>query len=183
METDLFQTFSNTLMIYQNISCLQNIANVLFKASHMVKQDNSVLFIDIWQFNGKKHTLLRTCTLVLIYRDNNVESEYFFHLTVMLFKILSFAEAMTYSCFCELMKRMSSNFPHGGAMDTHFANMRSLIQVDIYACIHYYSVHCCYKLYCSWDQCSLWDIQQPIVFVLYICLSIVNVNLGPNFFL
>ena len=38
-------------------------------------------------------------------------------------------EAKTYSCFCQLMKRMSSNFPHGGAMDTHFANMRSLIQV------------------------------------------------------
>ena len=29
------------------------------------------------------------------------------------------------------MKRMSSNFPHGGAMDTHFANMRSLIQVAL----------------------------------------------------
>ncbi len=27
------------------------------------------------------------------------------------------------------MKRMSQNFPTGGAMDTHFANMRSLIQV------------------------------------------------------
>ncbi|XP_033113509.1 small G protein signaling modulator 1-like [Anneissia japonica] len=38
-------------------------------------------------------------------------------------------ESKTYSCFCELMKRMSKNFPHGGAMDTHFANMRSLIQV------------------------------------------------------
>lgn len=38
-------------------------------------------------------------------------------------------EAKTYSCFCELMKRMCNNFPHGGAMDTHFANMRSLIQV------------------------------------------------------
>lgn len=27
------------------------------------------------------------------------------------------------------MKRMSQNFPNGGAMDTHFANMRSLFQV------------------------------------------------------
>jgi hypothetical protein len=33
-------------------------------------------------------------------------------------------EALTYSCFCELMKRMSTNFPQGGAMDSHFANMR-----------------------------------------------------------
>lgn len=39
------------------------------------------------------------------------------------------SEAMAFSCFTELMKRMNQNFPHGGAMDTHFANMRSLIQV------------------------------------------------------
>ena len=44
-------------------------------------------------------------------------------------ELIAISEAKTYSCFCELMKRMSSNFPHGGAMDTHFANMRSLIQV------------------------------------------------------
>lgn len=33
-------------------------------------------------------------------------------------------EASTYSCFCHLMGRMSHNFPNGGAMDQHFANMR-----------------------------------------------------------
>uniref|UniRef100_A0A3P8U835 Small G protein signaling modulator 1 n=1 Tax=Amphiprion percula TaxID=161767 RepID=A0A3P8U835_AMPPE len=38
-------------------------------------------------------------------------------------------EALAFSCFTELMKRMNQNFPHGGAMDTHFANMRSLIQL------------------------------------------------------
>ncbi|XP_031553392.1 small G protein signaling modulator 1-like isoform X2 [Actinia tenebrosa] len=38
-------------------------------------------------------------------------------------------EAKTYSCFVHLMQRMNENFPHGGAMDLHFANMRSLIQV------------------------------------------------------
>ncbi|XP_076367411.1 small G protein signaling modulator 1-like isoform X2 [Tachypleus tridentatus] len=38
-------------------------------------------------------------------------------------------EVLSYSCFCELMKRMVVNFPHGGAMDAHFANMRSLIQI------------------------------------------------------
>ncbi|XP_054600296.2 small G protein signaling modulator 1 isoform X1 [Nothobranchius furzeri] len=38
-------------------------------------------------------------------------------------------EVMAFSCFSELMKRMNQNFPHGGAMDTHFANMRSLIQI------------------------------------------------------
>lgn len=43
--------------------------------------------------------------------------------------IVLFSEAITYSCFVDLMQRMNNNFPHGGAMDTHFANMRSLIQV------------------------------------------------------
>uniref|UniRef100_A0A7N6AZN7 Small G protein signaling modulator 2 n=1 Tax=Anabas testudineus TaxID=64144 RepID=A0A7N6AZN7_ANATE len=38
-------------------------------------------------------------------------------------------ESLAYSCFTQLMKRMSQNFPNGGAMDTHFANMRSLIQI------------------------------------------------------
>lgn len=37
-------------------------------------------------------------------------------------------ETLSYSCFCLLMERMSANFPHsGGAMDTHFANMRYLL--------------------------------------------------------
>lgn len=40
------------------------------------------------------------------------------------------ADQLAYSCFSHLMKRMSQNFPNGGAMDTHFANMRSLIQVS-----------------------------------------------------
>ena len=38
-------------------------------------------------------------------------------------------EALAYSCFKQLMVRMNLNFPHGGLMDNHFANMRSLIQI------------------------------------------------------
>ncbi|ESO11592.1 hypothetical protein HELRODRAFT_71468, partial [Helobdella robusta] len=38
-------------------------------------------------------------------------------------------EPKVYSCFCELMQRMSANFPNGSAMDQHFGNMRSLIQI------------------------------------------------------
>lgn len=38
-------------------------------------------------------------------------------------------EMFSYSCFCELMNRMMANFSNGGAMDSHFANMRSLIQI------------------------------------------------------
>ena len=38
-------------------------------------------------------------------------------------------EPMAYNCFKHLMKRMSPNFPHGTAMDEHFSNMRTLIQI------------------------------------------------------
>ncbi|GAB1296444.1 Small G protein signaling modulator 2 [Apodemus speciosus] len=41
-------------------------------------------------------------------------------------------DQLAYSCFSHLMKRMSQNFPSGGAMDSHFANMRSLIQVMVF---------------------------------------------------
>lgn len=38
-------------------------------------------------------------------------------------------EPTVYSCFSQNMKRMSANFPNGNAMDQHFGNMRSLIQI------------------------------------------------------
>jgi hypothetical protein len=38
-------------------------------------------------------------------------------------------ESIAYSCFKHLMDRMLPNFPHGNGMDTHFNNMRSLIQI------------------------------------------------------
>uniref|UniRef100_A0A3Q3FTP8 Small G protein signaling modulator 1b n=1 Tax=Labrus bergylta TaxID=56723 RepID=A0A3Q3FTP8_9LABR len=43
--------------------------------------------------------------------------------------VIYVCDVMAFSCFTELMKRMNQNFPHGGAMDSHFANMRSLIQI------------------------------------------------------
>lgn len=38
-------------------------------------------------------------------------------------------EALSYNCFCRLMDRMIENFPNGTAMDMHFANMRSAIEL------------------------------------------------------
>lgn len=50
------------------------------------------------------------------------------------------------------MIRMASNFPQGGAMDRHFANMRSLIQIldaDIFELMHqngdYTHFYFCYR--------------------------------------
>lgn len=36
-------------------------------------------------------------------------------------------ESLSYGCFCKLMERMIENFPSGGAMDMHFANMRYVL--------------------------------------------------------
>lgn len=38
-------------------------------------------------------------------------------------------EAEVYGCFLKLMERMSDNFPHGSAMDSHLSNIGSLIQI------------------------------------------------------
>ncbi|XP_051680464.2 small G protein signaling modulator 2 isoform X2 [Oryctolagus cuniculus] len=61
-------------------------------------------------------------------------------------------DQLAYSCFSHLMKRMSQNFPHGGAMDTHFANMRSLIQIldsELFELMHqngdYTHFYFCYR--------------------------------------
>lgn len=54
------------------------------------------------------------------------------------------SEVMAFSCFTELMKRMNQNFPHGGAMDSHFANMRSLIQVCACTYVHEHMYACMY---------------------------------------
>ncbi|XP_043860552.1 small G protein signaling modulator 2 isoform X2 [Dromiciops gliroides] len=61
-------------------------------------------------------------------------------------------DQLAYSCFTQLMKRMSQNFPNGGAMDTHFANMRSLIQIldsELFELMHqngdYTHFYFCYR--------------------------------------
>ncbi|RWS04199.1 small G protein signaling modulator 1-like protein, partial [Dinothrombium tinctorium] len=73
-------------------------------------------------------------------------------------------EVLTYSCFCQLMKRMAANFPHGGAMDTHFANMRSLIQIldnEIFELMHqngdYTHFYFCYRWF-------LLDFKRELVY-------------------
>ncbi|XP_020862619.1 small G protein signaling modulator 2 isoform X2 [Phascolarctos cinereus] len=61
-------------------------------------------------------------------------------------------DQLAYSCFSQLMKRMGQNFPNGGAMDTHFANMRSLIQIldsELFELMHqngdYTHFYFCYR--------------------------------------
>lgn len=81
-------------------------------------------------------------------------------------------EPLSYFCFCELMKRMSANFPYGGAMDNHFANMRSLIQIldpELFELMHsngdYTHFYFCYRWFlldfkrefCYNDVFKVWE--------------------------
>ncbi|XP_069850741.1 small G protein signaling modulator 1 isoform X3 [Dipodomys merriami] len=105
-------------------------------------------------------------------------------------------EALAFSCFTELMKRMTQNFPHGGAMDTHFANMRSLIQIldsELFELMHqngdYTHFYFCYRwflldfkrelvyddVFSAWE--TIWAAKHvsSAHYVLFIALALVEV--------
>ncbi|XP_036392222.1 small G protein signaling modulator 2 isoform X1 [Megalops cyprinoides] len=105
-------------------------------------------------------------------------------------------ECLAYSCFTQLMKRMSQNFPSGGAMDTHFANMRSLIQIldsELYELMQqngdYTHFYFCYRWFLLdfkremlyEDVFAMWEViwVAPRIssqhFVLFIALALVEV--------
>ncbi|XP_058856601.1 small G protein signaling modulator 2-like isoform X2 [Acipenser ruthenus] len=105
-------------------------------------------------------------------------------------------ESLAYSCFTQLMKRMSQNFPNGGAMDTHFANMRSLIQIldsELFELMHqngdYTHFYFCYRWFLLdfkrellyEDVFAVWEVIWVAKhissehFVLFIALALVEV--------
>ncbi|XP_067295403.1 small G protein signaling modulator 1 isoform X1 [Pseudorasbora parva] len=105
-------------------------------------------------------------------------------------------EAMAFSCFTELMKRMNQNFPHGGAMDTHFANMRSLIQIldaELFELMHqngdYTHFYFCYRwflldfkrelvyddVFAVWEAIWAAKCVSSSHFVLFIALALVEI--------
>ncbi|XP_065503029.1 small G protein signaling modulator 2 isoform X4 [Caloenas nicobarica] len=105
-------------------------------------------------------------------------------------------DQLAYSCFSYLMKRMSQNFPNGGAMDTHFANMRSLIQIldsELFELMHqngdYTHFYFCYRWFLLdfkrellyEDVFTVWEVIWAAKhissehFVLFIALALVEV--------
>ncbi|XP_075052861.1 small G protein signaling modulator 2 isoform X2 [Mixophyes fleayi] len=105
-------------------------------------------------------------------------------------------DLLAYSCFTQLMKRMTQNFPNGGAMDVHFANMRSLIQIldsELFELMHqngdYTHFYFCYRwflldfkrellyedVFAVWEV--IWAARQISSqhFVLFIALALVQV--------
>ncbi|XP_071621521.1 small G protein signaling modulator 2 isoform X5 [Heliangelus exortis] len=105
-------------------------------------------------------------------------------------------DQLAYSCFSHLMQRMSQNFPNGGAMDTHFANMRSLIQIldsELFELMHqngdYTHFYFCYRWFLLdfkrellyEDVFTVWEVIWAAKhissehFVLFIALALVEV--------
>ncbi|XP_058710365.1 small G protein signaling modulator 2 isoform X5 [Poecile atricapillus] len=105
-------------------------------------------------------------------------------------------DQLAYSCFSHLMKRMSQNFPNGGAMDMHFANMRSLIQIldsELFELMHqngdYTHFYFCYRWFLLdfkrellyEDVFTVWEVIWAAKhissehFVLFIALALVEV--------
>ncbi|KAM8976005.1 small G protein signaling modulator 2 isoform 2-T2 [Pelodytes ibericus] len=105
-------------------------------------------------------------------------------------------DLLAYSCFTQLMKRMTQNFPNGGAMDTHFANMRSLIQIldsELFELMHqngdYTHFYFCYRWFLLdfkrellyEDVFAVWEVIwaakhiSSAHFVLFIALALVEV--------
>jgi len=56
----------------------------------------------------------------------NINTSNFINVQCVLF---TFSEAKVYACFVKLMDKMEHNFPHGNQMDSHLANINSLVQV------------------------------------------------------
>ncbi|XP_044285757.1 small G protein signaling modulator 2 isoform X2 [Varanus komodoensis] len=104
-------------------------------------------------------------------------------------------DELAYSCFTQLMKRMSQNFPNGGAMDIHFANMRSLIQIldsELFELMHqngdYTHFYFCYRWFLLdfkrellyEDVFTVWEVTWAAKhvssehFVLFIALALVE---------
>ncbi|XP_067866641.1 small G protein signaling modulator 2 isoform X2 [Heterodontus francisci] len=80
------------------------------------------------------------------------------------------SEPLAYSCFTQLMKRMNQNFPNGGAMDTHFANMRSLIQIldsELFELMHqngdYTHFYFCYRWFLLDFKRALVEVYREII--------------------
>lgn len=79
------------------------------------------------------------------------------------------AEAITYSCFELLMRRMLVNFPQGGAMDLHFARMRSLTRVRAPLALPILCIIIFY-FYCTTVFVFLYLQIDPILRIVWLCL-------------
>ncbi|XP_022378531.1 small G protein signaling modulator 1 isoform X1 [Enhydra lutris kenyoni] len=131
---------------------------------HRIEKDVQRCDRNYWYFTPANLEKLRNIMCSYIWQ--HIETGYVQGMCDLLAPLLVILddEALAFSCFTELMKRMNQNFPHGGAMDTHFANMRSLIQIldsELFELMHqngdYTHFYFCYRWF-------LLDFKRELVY-------------------
>ncbi|XP_077377358.1 small G protein signaling modulator 1 isoform X3 [Festucalex cinctus] len=163
---------------------------------HRIEKDVQRCDRNYWYFTPANLEKLRNIMCSYIWR--NLDIGYVQGMCDLLAPLLVILddEAMAFSCFTELMKRMNQNFPHGGAMDTHFANMRSLIQIldsELFELMHqngdYTHFYFCYRwflldfkrelvyddVFAVWETIWAAKFASSSHFVLFIALALVEI--------
>ncbi|KAJ6656695.1 hypothetical protein lerEdw1_003582 [Lerista edwardsae] len=163
---------------------------------HRIEKDVQRCDRNYWYFSPANLEKLRNVMCSYIW--HNIDIGYVQGMCDLLAPLLVILddEALVFSCFTELMKRMNQNFPHGGAMDTHFANMRSLIQIldsELFELMHqngdYTHFYFCYRWFLLDfkreliydDVFSVWETIWAAArissshYVLFIALALVEV--------
>jgi len=162
---------------------------------HRIDKDVQRCDRTYWYFNPTNLEKLRN--IMCTYVWENIEIGYIQGMCDLVAPLLVVLddEAKTYGCFCRLMKRMVNNFPHGGGMDQHFGNMRSLIQIldpELFEHMHqngdYTHFYFCYRWFLLDfkrelvydDVFSVWELiwaarcVSSSHFVLFIALALVE---------
>uniref|UniRef100_A0A8C8H2Y1 Small G protein signaling modulator 1 n=1 Tax=Oncorhynchus tshawytscha TaxID=74940 RepID=A0A8C8H2Y1_ONCTS len=181
-----------------NVQPLQELLDMYTINLHRIEKDVQRCDRNYWYFTPANLEKLTHYVMCGAYIWQHLEIGYVQGMCDLLAPLLVILddEAMAYSCFTELMKRMNQNFPHGGAMDTHFANMRSLIQIldsEIFELMHqngdYTHFYFCYRwflldlkrelvyddVFAVWE--TIWAAKDASSshFVLFIALALVEV--------
>lgn len=118
--------------------CLSNMTLVNSFALNIHRIDKDVTRCDrnYWYFMNNDN-LKKLKNIVYTYVWENLDIGYIQGMCDLVAPLLVIFndESISYACFKQLMIRMSSNFPHGSAMDQNFSSMRLLIQIldaDLY---------------------------------------------------
>lgn len=174
---DTLDTFGVNLHLIENDVDRCDRSHWYFSENHNLEKLRNVMCTYVWEHNKDIGYIQGMCDLVaplLVIFDE---------------------ESLTYACFSHLMERMAENLTDDNAMDSHFANMRSLTQVldsEMYELIdaqgdytHFYFCYRWFKLdfkrellypdvYMFWE--TIWTAQHiaSAHFVLFLALSLVE---------
>ncbi|XP_026199646.1 small G protein signaling modulator 1 isoform X3 [Anabas testudineus] len=182
--------------LYPHFDSAQELLDLYTLNLHRIEKDVQRCDRNYWYFTPANLEKLRNIMCSYIWR--HLDIGYVQGMCDLLAPLLVILddEAMAFSCFTELMKRMNQNFPHGGAMDTHFANMRSLIQIldsELFELMHqngdYTHFYFCYRwflldfkrelvyddVFAVWETIWAAKYVSSSHFVLFIALALVEI--------